>query len=127
MKFYFLILGTSLILGSLLLLVSRLRFVRKAKYVIGKVERVRRMDYFPEDDGGPSKHIEVTYADESGNQKSLIADNSLLVYAFPEGQSIPLAILRDKVLVNTGLNLAGPPLALFALGAVTAALYFLAG
>jgi hypothetical protein len=126
MKFYFLILGSALILGSLWLLVSRLILVRKAKHGIGKVERIRRMDYFPDDDGGPSKHIEVTYIDEGGNQKAFIVDNSLLAYTHRPGQSIPLAILGDKVLVNTPLNLAAAPLGLFVLGAVTAAVYVLA-
>jgi hypothetical protein len=127
MNIYFLVLGGLLVLGSLSLFVSRLMFIRQAKCVIGKVERIRRMNYLDDDGGGPSRHIEVSYRDESGINKSLVVDNALLAYVYRHGESVPLAIFRDKVLVDTRLNLAAAPLALLVLGLITMSIYFMGG
>jgi hypothetical protein len=127
MAYYFLVLGIGLIAGSLYLLWRRWVFLRGAARVIGKVVRVRRMDFYPQEEGGPSKHIEVVFTDDEGGQRTFVADNALLAYRFRPGDPIDLAVWGERVLVNTPLNIVAAPLSLFVLGAVTASLYVLVG
>ena len=126
MAYYFLALGIALVGGSLALLGCRLRFLRRAKAVQGTVLRVRRMSYLEQDDGGPSMHLEIRYVDEQGETRTHIADNSLLAFVYRAGQPVELAISGDRVLVNSPLNIATPPLALLLLGAVSLFVYSLA-
>jgi hypothetical protein len=123
MQYYLVILGVALIAGSLYLLVDRLQFLRNATKVVGKVSRVRRMDYAVEDDGGPSMHVEVVYVDNRGDNRTHIVDNSLLTFVYRVGQPIDLAISEKKVLVNSLLNIVTAPAALFLVGAITLSLY----
>ena len=119
MAYYFLALGIALVGGSLALLLRRLSFLRRAKQVQGTVLRVRRMSYLEQGDGGPSMHLEIRYVDEQGEDRTHIADNSLLALVFRQGQPVGLAISGDRVLVNSALNIPTPPLALLLLGAVS--------
>lgn len=126
MAYYFLAIGIALVGGSFALLWRRLSYLRRAKQVQGTVLRVRRMSYLEQDDGGPSMHLEIRYVDEQGATRTHIADNSLLTFVYRTGQPVGLAISGGKVLVNSPLNIATPPLALLLLGAVSLFVYSLA-
>lgn len=126
MRYYFLFLGLSLVGGSVVLLWRRLGFLRRARRVQGTVARVRRMSYLEYDDGGPSMHLEIRYADERGETRTHIADNSLLVFLYRAGQPVRLAIAGDRVLVDSPFNIATAPFGLFVLGAASLFVYSLA-
>lgn len=119
MQHYLLALGVVLVCGGIVLLVSRLRFVRGATIFSATVSGIRRRHYLRDDDGGPSKHIEVEYIDGRGERCRRVIDNSLLAYVYRPGQPIELAVAGDRVMVNSRLNLLTGPVSLVAIGTAT--------
>jgi len=118
MKYYLLFMSICLLLGALYLVYYRLKFIRASQIIIGNVVGISNMNYSAENAGGMSKHIKVAYINSEGKDKIYTADNSLLAYLCKEGQSLKLALNKDKVLVNTVVGIYTAPVFIFIFGLV---------
>ena len=117
MDIYLNTIAVVLMMWALILLFLRVRFTAHSDVVTGRViEKVTR-NANAETRSGKTQFLRVEY-EHSGNEGCIYeCDNSFITPLYRVGDSIELAVGRNKVLIRNPINILLPPVGLFILGA----------